>query len=308
MTDQVDSLTTQGSDGAGAGGGQGTQQATTQTAATQATTATQQAVKWPDDWRKQLSGGDEKLEKQLHRFTDPNGIVKSWKAAEQKISSGEYKRSAIPDNPTPEQLQAWRTENGIPESHDKYDLKFDDKLKVSDDDKPYLETLYKFAHENNFPKAQVEKIANFMFANRQQRMDQIAEMDSEDKQTSEETLRSEMGGDYKINMNIMNGLFDGLPEEIKSNFLEARLPNGVKLTNDPNMVKTLVGFAREINPAATVVPSTGGATTLKSITEEIAEIEQYMKTNRDDYFKDKKKQARFNELIVAQGKLQKKAG
>lgn len=303
MTDQVDDLKTQGAEGADAGADQGTQQQQNQA-------GDQTAKPWyPDDWRQKLAAGDAKIEKRLTRFTGPDGVLKWALEADRKISSGEYKNQAqLPEKPTEEQLKQYRLDNGIPETHDKYDIKVDEKL-ITENDKAYLESLYKYAHDNHMPKSSVEKVVNFMVASRKEAAERIAELDAEDKQTMEETLRAEMpAGEYKLNMNIMQGMFDGVNEDVKKNFLEARLPDGTKLTNDPNVVKMLVGFAREINPAATVVPNSGGANALKSVGEEIADIEKFMKSNRDEYFKDKKMQARYQELIVAQGALQKKAG
>ncbi len=301
MTDQADDLKTQGAEGADAGADQGTQQQQNQ--------GDDQAAKpwYPDDWRQKLAAGDPKIEKRLTRFTGPDGVLKWALEADRKISSGEYKNQAqLPEKPTEEQLKQYRLDNGIPESPDKYDIKADG---ITDNDKAYLDSLYKYAHDNHMPKSTVEKVVNFMVSSKQAAAEKIAELDAEDKQTMEETLRAEMpAGEYKLNMNIMHGMFDGVNEDVKKNFLEARLPDGTKLTNDPNVVKMLVGFAREINPAATVVPNAGGANAMKSISEEIADIEKFMKSNRDDYFKDKKMQARYSELIVAQGQLQKKAG
>lgn len=261
-----------------------------------------------DDWRKGMSGGDEKIIKRLERFTDPSGVLKSYLAAEQKISSGEYKRSAKPENATPEQLAQWRSEAGIPDTIEGYnDIKIDEKL-IVDSDKPYLEFFYKYAHESDIPKPFAEKFLNFLFNNRKELYDQKATRDKEQATETEEALRVDFGNDYLPNMNLMSGLLDGQPDGVKADFMEARLADGTLLRNDPDIVKMLVGFAREINPTATVLPNAGGANTSQSIAEEIASIQKFMRTNRDEYYKDAAKQKRYDQLLEAQAKLTKKAG
>ena len=48
---------------------------------------------WPEDWRNRFAGSNEDDVKRLNRFKDPANIWKSYRALEQRISSGEYKRS-----------------------------------------------------------------------------------------------------------------------------------------------------------------------------------------------------------------------
>lgn len=264
---------------------------------------------YSDDWRQQLAGGDEKLAKRLERFTDPAGLLKSWRAAEQKISSGEFKRATPPENASEDEVKQWRYENGIPDAPEGYsDIKIDEKLYNEEEDKPYLESFYKYAHEQSIPKPYVEKFLGYLFNNRKDQFDKIAEGDAEDKTSAEESLRAEWGGDYKINMNLMSGLFDGVSPELKESIFDARLSDGTKLVNNPDVVKFFVTQAREINPAATVVPNSGGANAAKSIDEEIADIQKFMQSNREEYFKDNAKQERYRELLQAREKLQKKAG
>lgn len=259
-------------------------------------------------WRKEMAGGDEKIAKRLERFADPNKVLQSYLAAEQKITSGEYKRAAKPQNATPEQLSQWRAESGIPEKPEGYEIKIDEKLFMdADADKEFIDNFYKGAHEDEIPKPYVEKILNRLFADRKAQADAMAVQDKEDATESEEALRVHWGNDYLPNMNIMSGMLDGLPQGIKDQLLSARMADGTMLKSNQDMVKALVQLAREINPAATVVPNAGGANTMQSISEEIASIEKFMRTNRDEYYKDTAKQARYDQLLAAQAKLKNKA-
>src|SRR5687767_3918859 len=48
-------------------------------------------AKWPDNWRQEMTGGDEKELKQAERYLTPADVWKKTRSLEQKLSSGEYK-------------------------------------------------------------------------------------------------------------------------------------------------------------------------------------------------------------------------
>ena len=73
--------------------------------------ATPPVQDWSDDWRSKMAGGDAKEAKRLERFASPKEVFKSYRAFETRLSSGELK-SALPKDAKPEQLTAWRAENG----------------------------------------------------------------------------------------------------------------------------------------------------------------------------------------------------
>src|SRR3990167_10392063 len=46
---------------------------------------------WPDDWRGRFAGKDADALKRLNRFQSPEGVYKSWRSLEQRLSAGEIK-------------------------------------------------------------------------------------------------------------------------------------------------------------------------------------------------------------------------
>jgi hypothetical protein len=93
---------------------------------------------WPEDWRIKLAGEDKSYLKTLDRFNTPSDLAKAYRDAQQRLSAGNLK-AILPDNPTEEELKTWRTENGVPESPDKYDVNLGDGFVWSDEDKPLLD-------------------------------------------------------------------------------------------------------------------------------------------------------------------------
>ncbi len=104
---------------------------TTAPAATVTTTpvVTESKTAWGEDWREKLAKGDEKKLKSLQRFASPEALTDSYMSAAERIRSGELK-TVLPKDAKPEELAAWRKENGIPETPDKYDLTFESGLVI----------------------------------------------------------------------------------------------------------------------------------------------------------------------------------
>ena len=78
---------------------------------------------WPEDWRVQIAGEDEKALKQLGRYQSPADIWTKARALEQRITSGELKDySPFPEKGSDDDKAAWRANNQIPEAPGKYEL------------------------------------------------------------------------------------------------------------------------------------------------------------------------------------------
>lgn len=258
---------------------------------------------WPDDWREKYAGADEKKLKQLQRYASPQAALDALFSAQQKIRSGEMK-SALPENPTPEELTKWRAENGIPESPDKYELNLPSGLVLGDDDKPVVDDFLKAAHEANMHPAQVAKALDWYFSKQEEVQRAQDEFDAETRAAGENALRAEFGGEYKANMQAVRDLLAGAPEGIKEQLLGGRLADGTPVGNSPDVIRWLVGIAREINPAATVVPGSG-ANAMQAMESELADIEKMMGDYNSDYWKGPKSaqlQARYDELVRAKQK------
>ena len=83
----------------------------------------------PEDWRQQLAGDDEKRLNVLNRVKDFGSLADNYFNAQDKIRSGEIS-TGLPDDPTPEQLSAYREANNIPATAEDYNLKLDEGLTI----------------------------------------------------------------------------------------------------------------------------------------------------------------------------------
>lgn len=253
---------------------------------------------WPDDWRSKLSP-DGKHAKTLDRFASPNALLDSYLALRGKVDSGELKAvKAYPDKGKPEEQAAWRKEHGIPDSPDGYSLKFPDGLVVGDDDKPFVDDFLKTAHGVNATPEQVNNLLHWYYGNQEKAVQQLEEKDVAYLKDTEDTLRAEWGGEYRTNVNAIKGLIDTMPQDIQDAFANARLGDGTALMSNPHMARWLVHTARTINPMATVVPGAGAAAA-SAIDDEIAQIENVMRTDRKAYNGNEKMQERYRVLLGA---------
>jgi len=244
---------------------------------------------WSESWRQDYAGEDQgKLDK-LSRYASPNAAFDAMIAAQSKISSGDYKQVIdFPGEGTDEEKSKWRSENGIPESAEKYE--FED------------ESLKNMAFENNL-KPEVAQVAlDWREAQQKTADDAIAETDQKDTEDTEDALRSEWGNEYRVNMNKIHGLLDGAEEGIKEQLMGARLGDGTMLGSNPAVLKFLADLALIQNPTTTLVPA--GGDLQGSLDAELKDLQGLMANKQSDYWKGPKaeaNQARVRELNKALG-------
>lgn len=258
---------------------------------------------WPEDWVTKLAKGDDKLAKRFSRFASPEALAESYLAAEKRISSGELK-TVLPKDPKPEELAQWRKDNGIPETPDKYDLKFDSGLVIGDADKEMIGEFLKTAHGKNMTPDQVKTNIEWYYNEQKRQSDVRLQKDEEQRIEALDKLNQEWGPSFRRNINMVEGLLSQFPENVRASLMSARMPDGTAVFNNPDILRGFAALALEVNPAGTIVPS--GGDPIKTIEEEMATIETAMKTDRQAYNKNEKMQARYRELIEAKMKLQER--
>jgi hypothetical protein len=294
---------------------------TTTTAADQTiiadkTTAADDTAKAPDfpaDWRTRLSGGDEKKAKLLDRFASPSALVDALADVRLKISRGELKNATkLPDNPTEEQLKAWREENGLPETPAGYDLTLDGGLVIGEADKPLVDKYTKAMHAAHAPPGAVKAAltAYYNIVAEQEEARSVA--DGTNRKGAEDALRSEWGPDYRVNVTLFKEALDTLPNGLGERLLTARDASGRLLGADPDFISHFVALRREANPLSTVLPGSG-STGLQALETEKAAIQKAMGDSNSEYWKgekitkngrtDTKMAIRYGELLEAEERM-----
>jgi hypothetical protein len=260
-----------------------------------------------DPWgglRDKYAAGDDKKLAKLSRYATPDAALDALLGLQHRISAGEM-RSTLPKNATAEQVATWRTENGIPESFDKYDVKLKDGSTISAEDKPIIDDLLKTLHGTNVSTQQANAAVDWYYEQSRKASEDRVAKDAEFAKTSQDALRAEWGNEYRLNINMVNGLISTAPAAVRELIEGARLGNGDPFMAHPDAMKWLVGLSREINPVTTVIPN-AGANMANAVEDEIKSIEKVMATDRKAYNADDKMQARLRDLYDARDKLAKK--
>jgi hypothetical protein len=271
---------------------------------------------WPDDWREQIAGNDEKILKRLGRYATPRDVTNALLAAQNRISSGEL-RSALKEGATEEEHKAWRAENGIPEKPEDYDLTLPSGVVFGDEDKPFIEDFLKSAaHPANLHPSQVKSVLAWYYADREKQIEHLAEQDLNEARATSDELHQEWGNNFRGESNLIMSLLDGAPQGIKEKVMSARYGEKDQvLFNDVGFLRWLSSLQHQIDPHATVVPG-GGAAALDTIESEITKIEGMMKDKRSAYWKgkmvtregveDTELAHRYRELISAKDAIAKR--
>jgi len=258
-----------------------------------------EASAFPEDWRQQWAGDDEKALTQLGRYATPADVWTKARALEQRISSGELKEaSPFPDKGSDDDKAEWRTNHNVPESAEKYEL----AREMEKEEREQIGDFLEYAHTNNMSGDQVNQMVDWFYQRLESDETNSTESDKSALKQTEDELRVEWGGDYRGHMNRIDALVDMVPGGAGEAFLDARMADGTKLRANADVMKFLLNSAIAFNPATTIVPADGDV--MSGVQDEIDQIQEVMRTNRPKYNKDEKMQARYRELLAAQ----KKAG
>lgn len=259
---------------------------------------------WPEDWRDKLTK-DEKLRQRLDRFKSPGDVLKAYTEIEKKMSAGEKAKLAA--DATPEQVTAWRKDNGIPEKPDGYLENLPKGLVIGDDDKPRLNAYLERVHGKNASPEIVADTLDWYYAEQESAIAAQAEKDTEYRQKSVEELRAEWGTEFKANVNSVKAFVASAPvaedgTKLGDLLMGARLADGTMLGDNPAALRWLAKLADDANPAGFIAPS-AGTSQKEGVESEIASIEKTMRENRPAYDKDERMQKRLLQLYEAQEKL-----
>jgi hypothetical protein len=239
------------------------------------------AKTFPESWREDLAGGDKAFRRTLDRFDSPAALAKAYKELTVRLSSGDLQATKPPpDNATPEQLAAWRAEQGLPQSATAYvdGLQLGDGTVTGQAEKALLASFADEALKGRWTADQYNRAVGWYFDMQDRLAAQRDQADAAFKHEASADLRREWGHDYATNRNAVAQFFDrSFPEDFREALLTARLPDGRVLANHPTFNKAILEVAKSINPTGAMLPNEAGGG-LSNAESRIAEIEgKYMR-------------------------------
>lgn len=253
---------------------------------------------WDEKWREAYAGEDSAKLNMLKRFSSPKDVIDALISAQQKIRSGEAKQPLAKDA-TPEQIAAFRKENGIPENPEGYLEKLPDGVTLGDEDKEGAAAFLKEAHESNLPPAVVSMALKAYVERQQAFTEQRQQADIAQREECINLLRDAYGPEYQANINIMNNFVKStFPEDRQDAILSARLGDGTAMFNDPAVLQAFVKIARDVNPVGIPMPGQG-FDRVESVNARIKEIETMMSKDPNSYYKNEAIQKEARDLYAA---------
>lgn len=201
---------------------------------------------WADDWREQMAGGDEDIAKAISRYGSPSGVAKALKEAQKTLRQGSQRPERPKDFADEKAMSEWRKAAGVPEEAAGYVIPEKVQKRLLDEDKPVLAQFTEFAHKRGMPTEYVTDATEWYLdtldaISEQQKAEDAAALDKCD-----DKLRSEwVGAEYKGNMSLAKRFVEdrfGIPFNELS---EARLPNGQKIGNNPDIMMRLSDLGRD---------------------------------------------------------------
>jgi hypothetical protein len=237
--------------------------------------------KLPDSWREEMAGGDRAFRKTLDRFENPAALARAYKELTARLSSGDLKATKLPPgNATPEQIVAWRAEQGLPRDAAAYveGLQLRDGAVPGEAEQAMLASFADEAMKGRWTADQYNQAAGWYFAMQDHLAAQRDHADAAFKHESSADLTREWGHDYAVNRNAVAQFFDrSFPADFRDALLTARLPDGQILANHPVFNRAVLDVAKSLNPGGKVLPNASGAG-VSGVESRIAEIEgKYMR-------------------------------
>ena len=187
-------------------------------------------------------------------------------------------------------------------------LKLANGVVPGENDKPMLEAVADMAHKGNYDQKTVNDFVGKYYELQDQLKGAREEADNDLRIDSQQKLIEQMGPDYKRNMTALSSFWREQPDGMVETVLGARTADGRIIGNLPEVTSWLTNLARELNPAATLLPA-GSDGTIASVETRMREIEGKMYVDgkpNPEYF-GTKMEAEYRELIDAQERMKSRA-
>lgn len=237
----------------------------------------------PDNWRELMAGGDEKKLSQLQRFKSPGDYANAYFEAQNKLRSGEYKKASPPENATPEQMKAWREDQGLPSEASAYEISGLNMAGADDLASERVAKLQKAAYDGKLSKDSWNNIVKAYNDIAEEAKAEQVMRDASNRDTCEDRLRQELGAMYRPSLAMVKRHLGTRLGDLADDILNgARLSDGRRLSDIPDVVNYFLNAATAMD-GEVAMPAVGMDRGGKSVADEIAEIENIMRTDLNKY-------------------------
>lgn len=267
---------------------------------------------YPADWRERVAGDDKAYLNTLKRYGSVPDALKALRELQLRVSAGELRAPVKPPaaDATPEQVAAWRKDQGLPDKAADYvtNLKLANGVVPGEADKPLLDAVAEMAHKGNYPQQTVNDFVGLYYSLQDQLAGQREETDADFKVASLESAMAAEGADFRRNSAGLESFWREQPKGISDLVLGARTPDGHVLGEMPEVRSWVVGLMRDLNPAATILPpgTDGSAASVQTRMQQI-EAMMYVDGKPNPAYFGTAVEKEYRDLIDAQQRMQSRA-
>lgn len=162
---------------------------------------------------------------------------------------------------------------------------------LSEIDLEMMGPVAEVAHKYNLSNEALTELMTTYMGETDKVVAQMHTQDNLDAQEFVRTAKDAWGPDYEINMNRATNQLNMLPESVRDQVKQARMPDGRGVMNSPEFMQWLVGVDRQVTP---LDPMRGGTeSTLGDARSIIAKSKERMRDDSTAWHKDKDAQKAF---------------
>lgn len=258
---------------------------------------------WPEKWREEIAGADDKDGKRLARlgrFDHMGKVFDSLLESEKMYQQADI-RSAFPDEASDKDKAKWRKNNGVPAEAAGYFEKLPEGIKIAEEDKQGMDTLAQAMHAVHAPPGTTHAAMGAWYNHVDNVLADRAERDKKNERDHGDQLDEGYGRDSRGTANRLSDLYNGAGEGVMDAVLDARMANDMKVRDFFDFTKFMAETLYKANPLRTV-PGLGGGDPAAALDDEIAGIEKTMQTDFKVYNADKVMKDRYLVLLEARDK------
>lgn len=252
-----------------------------------------------DDWRKALSGGDEKLLAAVSQFKSPEDVGKELLRQKQELSK-RAASGAFPEKGTPEAQAEWRKANNVPDKGtlEAYGVKPPDGYAMSKVETAALSEYTELMQKNNVPASIVQSTVDTFFRAQAANQQMANELNEQTNKSWRSEFDKQHGRDAQPYLAAANAMFEqAIPDEATRNtLLNATLPGGGSLATNPAFLNMMVDFALK-NGFGDRIEANDMESGGKSLAMQQAELEALRRTDRARY-NDSRTQDQLKRIIT----------
>lgn len=201
-----------------------------------------------------IAGEDAKALERISRYKTPADVGKALFEAQTKLSQRQEIPKLTADS-TPEQVAEYRKAMGVPELakdapiervFESYGIKAPDGYDLSEVEKGMVGDFAKHANAKHMPAGAVKDAVDFFFKSQAANKQAVNKLDVSRQKEWQSQLRDEMGRDFEpmiaAGEAFLNSHF-GQDSEGKHQMLNAQMPGGGKLGDNPHFIKLVTDLA-----------------------------------------------------------------